>query len=283
MRGIRCGIGLFLAAVWIAPLSAQEPAGSIRGHVTDEATRQPVRGATVRGGSKDPQTRVDGASLIPDVPAGTDSLRVTMIGYAPAARAVTVSAGEILDADVGLAPQAVNLAELVVVGYGEQRQGNVTGAVTNVTSEEFNTGRVVTPTELIQNKVAGVQVVENTEPGGKTSIRIRGGTSTTASNEPLYVIDGQPLGTDAGGGVSSGRDPLNFLNPDDIASMTVLKDASAAAIYGANAANGVVIITTKNGRGRPRVEYSSSFSAASVTRLPQMLNASEFRAAVTQY
>ena len=85
-----------------------------------------------------------------------------------------------------------------MVGYGEQRQGNVTGALTNVTSEEFNKGRIVTPTELIQNKVAGVQVVENTEPGGKTSIRIRGGTSTTASNEPLYVIDGQPLTAGAG-------------------------------------------------------------------------------------
>src|SRR3954471_7570500 len=285
MRGTRCGIGLFLAAVWIAPLSAQEPAGSIRGHVTDEATRQPIRGATVRVGSKSTQTRVDGTYLIPDVPAGTDSIRVTMIGYAPTARAVTVSPGELVDADLSLAPQAVNLAELVVVGYGEQRQGNVTGAVTNVSSGEFNTGRVVTPTELIQNKVAGVQVVENTEPGGKTSIRIRGGTSTSASNEPLYVIDGQPLGTDAGGGVSSGRDPLNFLNPDDIASMTVLRDAGAAAIYGTNAANGVILITTKRGQAgqKPTFEYTGSASVSDVTRLPSMLNAAQFRSAVETF
>jgi TonB-dependent starch-binding outer membrane protein SusC len=285
MRGIRCTIGLFLAAVWVTPLSAQEPTGSIRGHVTDEATRQPVRGATVRVGSKSTQTRVDGAYLIPDVPAGTDSVRVTMIGYAPTARAVTVSPGELVDADLSLAPQAVNLAELVVVGYGEQRQGNVTGAVTSVSSGEFNTGRVVTPTELIQNKVAGVQVVENTEPGGKTSIRIRGGTSTTASNEPLYVIDGQPLGTDAGGGVSSGRDPLNFLNPDDIASMTVLRDAGAAAIYGTNAANGVILITTKRGQAgqKPTFEYTGSASVSNITRLPSMLNAAQFRSAVEQF
>src|SRR3954471_23800960 len=219
MRGIRCGIGLVLAAAWIAPLSAQQPAGSIRGHVTDESTRQPVRGATVRFGSKSTQTRVDGAYLIPDVPAGTDSVRVAMIGYSPIARVVTVAPGELVDADLSLAPQAVNLAELVVVGYGEQKQGNVTGAVTNVTAEEFNTGRVITPTELIQNKVAGVQVVENNEPGGRTSIRIRGPTSTNASNEPLYVVDGLPLGGDAGG-ITAGRDPLNFLNPDDIASIT---------------------------------------------------------------
>ncbi len=275
MRGLPYSIGLLLAAVWIAPLSAQEPTGSIRGHVTDDATQQPLRGATVRVGNRNTQTRADGAYLLPDVPAGTDSLRVSMIGYAPAARAVTVAAGEILDVDVGLAPQAVNLAELVVVGYGEQRQGNVTGAVTNVTEGEFNTGRVVTPTELIQNKVAGVQVVENTEPGGKTSIRIRGGTSTNASNEPLYVIDGAPLGTDAGGGVTSGRDPLNFLNPDDIASITVLRDAGAAAIYGTNAANGVVLITTKRGEAgqKPKFEYTGSASASSVTRVPSMLNA----------
>ena len=196
---------------------------------------------------------------------------------------VTVSADEALDIDIGLAPQATELAELVVVGYGEQRQGNVTGALTNVTSEEFNKGRIVTPTELIQNKVAGVQVVENTEPGGKTSIRIRGGTSTTASNEPLYVIDGQPL--TAGAGATSGRDPLNFLNPDDIASMTVLRDAGAAAIYGTNAANGVVLITTKRGRaGQPmKVEYTGSVSASTITRIPSMLNAEQFRTAVEQF
>ena len=285
MRGLRYSIGLLLAAVTMAPLRAQEPAGSIRGRVTDEATQQPVRGATVRVGSQSTQTRTDGGYLLPDVPAGTDSLRVTMIGYAPAARAVSVTAGEVLDADVTLAPQAVNLAEMVVVGYGEQAQGNVTGAVTNVTSGEFNTGRVVTPTELIQNKVAGVQVVENTEPGGKTSIRIRGGTSTNASNEPLYVIDGQPLGTDAGGGVSSGRDPLNFLNPEDIASMTVLRDAGAAAIYGTNAANGVILITTKRGEAdqKPTFEYTGSASVSDITRVPSMLNAQQFRSAVEQF
>jgi iron complex outermembrane receptor protein len=285
MRGLRCSIGLLLAAVWIAPLRAQEPTGSIRGRVTDEASQQPLQGAIVRVGDQTTQTRTDGGYLLPAVPAGTDTLRVTMIGYAPAARAVTVAPGEILDVVIGLTAQAVNLAELVVVGYGEQRLGNITGAVTSVTANEFNTGRVVTPTELIQNKVAGVQVVENNEPGGKTSIRIRGPTSTSASNEPLYVVDGQPLGTAAGGGVTPGRDPLNFLNPDDIASITVLRDAGAAAIYGTNAANGVVLITTKRGeQGQgAKFEYTGSASASRVTRLPSMLNAQQFRAAVEQY
>jgi TonB-dependent starch-binding outer membrane protein SusC len=285
MRGLRCSIGLFLGAVWIAPLRAQEPTGTIRGRVTDEASQLPLRGATVRFGGQNTQTRADGGYLLADIPPGTDSLRVTMIGYAPVARAVTVVAGETLDLDVGLTAQAVNLAELVVIGYGEQRLGNITGAVTTVSPEEFNTGRVVTPTELIQNKVAGVQVVENNEPGGRTSIRVRGPTSTNASNEPLYVVDGQPLGTDAGGGVSPGRDPLNFLNPDDIASITVLRDAGAAAIYGTNAANGVVLITTKRGQqGQgPKFEYTGSASASTVTRVPSMLNAQQFLAAVQQH
>jgi len=281
MRGLRYGSGLLLAAVWVVSLHAQEPGGTIRGRVTDESSQLPLQGATVRVGSQNTQTQANGVYLLTGIPAGADTLQVTMIGYAPVARPVTVSAGETQDIDLSLSPRATELAELVVVGYGEQRQGNVTGALTNVTSQEFNKGRVITPTELIQNKVAGVQVVENTEPGGRTSIRIRGGTSTSASNEPLYVIDGQPVSSE----VNTGRDPLNFLNPDDIASMTVLRDAGAAAIYGTNAANGVVLITTKRGQaGQPmKLEYTGSMSASTITRVPSMLNAQQFRAAVEQF
>ena len=181
MRGLRYGSGLLLAAVWVVSLQAQEPGGTIRGRVTDEASQSPLQGATIQVGGESAQTGANGVYVLSGVRAGTDSLRVSMIGYAPVARLITVSAGETLNIDVALTPQATELAELVVVGYGEQRQGNVTGAVTNVTSQEFNKGRVITPTELIQNKVAGVQVVENTEPGGRTSIRIRGGTSTRRS------------------------------------------------------------------------------------------------------
>ena len=277
--------GFALAAVGIATLHAQEPRGTVRGRVTDRSSQLPLRGATVRLGGATSETRIDGAYLLTGVPAGTDTLRVRMIGYAVLARAVTVAGDQTVDVDLALTAQAVNLAELVVIGYGEERQGNITGAVTNVTSEEFNTGRIVTPTELIQNKVAGVQVIENSEPGGITSIRVRGPTSTSASNEPLYVIDGLPLGTDAGGGITPGRDPLNFLNPDDIASITVLRDAGSAAIYGTNAANGVVLITTKRGHlGKgPQFEYTGTVSASQVTRLPPMLDADQFRSAVHRF
>ncbi len=285
MRGLRYSFGLLLAAVWIAPLQAQEPTGTIRGRITDDVSQQPIRGATVTVGSRGMQTGADGRYLLTEIPVGTDTLRVKMIGYAPVIRAVTVAGGESVDLDFPMSAQALNLAEMVVVGYGEQAAGNITGAVTSVSSEEFNTGRVVTPTELIQNKVAGVQVVENNEPGGRTSIRIRGATSTTASNEPLYVVDGQPLGTEAGGGVTPGRDPLNFLNPGDIATITVLRDAASASIYGTNAANGVVLITTKGGQQgqKAKLEYTGSVSASRVTRLPSMLDAQQFRAAVEQH
>ena len=283
MKGLRYGSAFLLAAVWVVSLHAQEPGGTIRGRVTDETSQLPIRGATVTLSGRTTETRADGGYLLTDLPTGTDSVRVTMIGYAPSAQAVTLAAGQTVDVDFAMTAQAVNLAEMVVIGYGQQRQGNVAGAVTNVTAGEFNTGRIVSPQELIQNKVAGVQVVENTEPGGRTSIRIRGPTSTNASSEPLYVVDGLPLGT--GGGINVGRDPLNFLNPEDIASITVLRDAAAAAIYGTNAANGVVLITTKRGQqGQgPEFEYTGTASASQVTRLPSMLDAGQFAAAVRTY
>jgi iron complex outermembrane receptor protein len=257
------------------------PTGAIRGHVTAEASQRPLQGALITVGGRTAVTQEDGSYRIIGIPAGTDTLRARMIGYAPLAQLVTVTGDQTLDVNLVLTPRAVNLAEVVAVGYGDQVAGNITGAVTNVTSGEFNTGRVVTPSELIQNKVAGVQVVESNEPGGGTSIRIRGATSTTASSDPLIVVDGVPLAS--GGGISTGRDPLNFINSDDIESMTVLRDASAASIYGTNAANGVVLITTKRGHGAPKFEYSGSVSSSSVTRLPSMLNAAQFRTAVTQH
>lgn len=269
-----------LAGLLAAPLGAQQPTGTIRGRVTDEASQSPLARVTVMVGNRSTITAEDGRYLLSGVPAGNDSLRARIVGYAPFARSVFVQAGQTLDIDIALAAQAVALAEMVVVGYGEQAAGNVTGAITAITPAEFNVGRIVSPSELIQNKAAGVQVVENNEPGGGTSIRIRGTTSVNASSEPLYVVDGVPMGTGAGGGLSAGRDPLNYLNPNDIESITILRDASAAAIYGANAANGVVMITTRSGRRGPQFEYTSSFSMSSITRRPDMLSTGEFRTAV---
>jgi TonB-linked SusC/RagA family outer membrane protein len=266
----------------LLPVAAFGQGGTIRGHVTGKASGQPLQGVYVTFSGRATQTRADGQFVLANV-TGSDTLRVRLIGYSPAARLVTVGGGQTVDADMTLEAQAVALAEMVVTGYGEQRAGNITGAVTQVSAEQFNTGRIVSPEELIRSKVAGVQVVDNNEPGGGISVRIRGTTSVNASSEPLYVIDGIPVGTGAGGGLSAGRNALNFLNPDDIETITVLRDASAAAIYGANAANGVVLVQTKTGRGRPQFTYTGSLSASSITRRPEMLTAAEFRAAVQQY
>lgn len=268
-------------------LSAQQPTGTIRGRVTDSATQAPLAGVQVSFGRRTALTLADGRFTL-SVTAGTDTLKARSLGYAAMARVLSVGAGQTVTVDFSLVAQAVNLSEIIVTGYGQQTAGNITGAVTAVSTEEFNTGRIISPAQLISAKVAGVQVIDNNEPGGGLSIRIRGATSWTASSDPLYVIDGMVIGGGAGTGLSAGRDGLNFLNPNDIETITVLRDASAAAIYGANAANGVVIITTKGRSGIPgkvgaRWEYTGTATGSSVDNLPTMLNAEQFRTAVQTY
>lgn len=279
---VRYWMGALLAVLWVIPVGAQSN-GTIVGRVTDATTHQALEGVTVSVGSQGALTTPEGRYIIIGLPAGTHTLRATMIGYAEYTKTVTVTSGQTATVDIELTPQAVGLSAFVVVAYGRQRAGNITGSVKQVTPAEFNKGRIVSPEQLIQSKVSGVQIVDNNEPGGGKEIRIRGATSINASSDPLFVIDGMPVGTGAGGGLSDGRDPLNFLNPNDIASITVLKDASAAALYGANAANGVVLIRTKSGEQTPHLEYSGSVSASLINRMPSMLNAEQFRAAVQQY
>jgi iron complex outermembrane receptor protein len=286
MRRINYLTCALLALSWTAPLVAQQPTHTIRGRITDNSTQQPIVGVVVTVGGRSAITLSDGRYTITGVPAGSDLLHARLIGYQPANQPVMVAGDETVVVDVALTASAVGLSAVVVTGYGVQRAGDITGSVTAVGDSQFNTGRVVTPQMLIQSKVAGVQVVDNNEPGGGLSLRIRGPTSATASSEPLYVVDGVPLGTGSGGGLANfGRDALNFINPNDIQDITVLRDASAAAIYGTNAANGVVLITTKTGKGTSgaRFEYNSSASASSVTRVPDMLNAAQFAAAIAQY
>ncbi len=240
-------VALLGGALCAAPLSAQAPTGTVAGRVVDAASQEPLGGTEITVADRSARTTADGRFVITGVPAGSHIVRARRLGYTQAVQQVTVTAGETISIEVMLAAQAVDLSAVVVTGYGEQRQGDITGAVSQVSAGQFNTGRVIAPAQLIQSKVAGVQVVDNNEPGGGLTIRIRGATSVNASSDPLYVIDGMPVGSGAGGGLSAGRDPLNALNPDEIESISVLRDASAAAIYGANAANGVVLITTKIG------------------------------------
>lgn len=276
-------LGFVLSALMlcVAPAHAQG-SGTVQGRVTDKGTQQPLVGATITVGRRTVLTQTDGRYTM-SLPAGTYTVAARTIGYAPGSQSVTVTDGQTVTADFALTAQAINLAKIVVTGYGQQRAGDVTGAVTQVTPAEFNPGRIISPQSLITSKVAGVQVVDNNEPGGGISIRIRGATSVNASSEPLYVVDGMPLASGAGSGLSDGRDALNFINPNDIASITVLKGASAAAIYGANAANGVVLITTKGGQQTTQLEYTGDVTSSVIDRVPQMLNAAQFRTAVQQY
>jgi iron complex outermembrane receptor protein len=279
-------VRLCLAALGVAAMfagQAQAQTGTVAGRVVDAVTREALSDVVVTVAARTALSDAGGNFTVSGLPAGTQIVRATRVGYGVATDTVSVVAGQTVTVELEMRAVAVALAELVVTGYGEQRAGDITGAVTQVGSESFNTGRVVSPAKLIQSKVAGVQVVDNNEPGGGLSIRVRGTTSINASSEPLYVIDGVPLGTSSGGGVSAGRDPLNFLNSNDIESITVLRDASSAAIYGANGAAGVVLITTKRGRSDgPHIEYTASVSTSSVTRLPDMLSADQFRTAVTE-
>lgn len=271
-----------LAALFAGgPLYAQT--GQVTGTVTSSEGGRPLSGATVAvlGSSQRAVTGPDGRYTLNGVSVGAHRLTATTLGHAAGNADVTVRADVATTQNFVLQPLAVAVQGVVAIGYGERRVRDVTGAVQAVAPEQFNPGRIVSPEQLIQGKVAGVQVVTSGEPGGSSSIRIRGGTSIAASNEPLFVVDGVPL--ENGGGLSSGRNPLNFINPNDIARVTVLKDASSTAIYGARAANGVIMIETKTGgSGGPAFSYSSSVSTSRILREPQMLTAEQFRTVVSQ-
>jgi len=179
----------------------------------------------------------------------------------------------------------------VVVGYGTQSRRDISGAVTSIKSGDFNGGVISSAENLIQGKAAGVQIVNsNGDPGGGVNIRIRGTSSIRSGNGPLYVVDGVPLdggninaaSPDLGAGDGAARNPLNFINPSDIASMDILKDASATAIYGARGANGVVLITTKKGTGASQgLQYSASVSSSTITKKFDLLDGPGFLAGAT--
>ena len=274
------------ALLVVAPLSAQST-GTVVGSVTDASTMEPIVGATVSIAETGAVTDANGRFIITQVPAGDHILRVQQIGYAEATEEVTVVAGETVTVEINLTTEAIGLGELVVTSsYTREREEDLTGVIKTIQPEQFNPGRNVSPEQLIQGKVAGVQIYDSGEPGAGTAIRIRGGTSINASNEPLFVVDGVPL--TVGGGISAGRNPLNFLNPSEIASMTVLKDASATAIYGSRGANGVILIETYSGRaaeraGGTQLSYSGNVSASTVAVEPEMLTADQFRQAVNDH
>lgn len=252
----------------------------VEGNVTDE-NGEGLPGVTVRlqGETIGTVTDLEGNYRL-ELPAGQEGgvLVFSFVGYLKEERPINNRT----EINVELTPDIRTLEEIVVVGYGTQKKEDLTGSVASVTSEEFNKGQVTTPEQLITGKVAGVQITTGGgAPGSGARIRIRGGSSLAASNDPLIVIDGVPLDNR---GVSGAANPLSFLNPEDIETFDVLKDASATAIYGSRASNGVIIITTKKGkRGQPfSANFSSVNSLHTVPATVDVLSPDEFRRVVQE-
>lgn len=284
MKRFRCLMALVALVACALPLQAQT--GTVTGRVTDATLRQPLPDVTVTLLGTTVLSDAQGYYSIPNVPSGMHTVRATLIGYKPFETEVTVVAGETTSVALLMQVAPMEMQPIVAIGYGETQTRDLTGVVAEVPAESFNTGRVVSADELIRAKVAGVEVTDSNggEPGGGKQIRIRGGTSVNATNEPLYVIDGVLI--PPGGGLSDGRNPMNFLNPDDIESFTILKDASATAIYGSQGANGVVLIETKSGKGTAsgaRVTFTGNFSGSNVAGRNDLLTTDQFRTAVAQY
>jgi iron complex outermembrane receptor protein len=197
-----------------------------------------------------------------------------------ATKEVTVGSQTVID--VSLEDDIKTLGEVVVIGYGSQKKKDLTGSVAAINSEDFNKGNIASPDQLVVGKVAGVQITSNGgAPGAGSTIRIRGGASLNANNDPLIVIDGVPLDNS---GISGAPSALSLINPNDIESMNILKDASATAIYGSRASNGVILITTKKGskNGGLKVNFSSQASLAQSTGFTKVLSADQFRTMINE-
>lgn len=275
-------LGAFLCFGFI---QAQEVSGT----VSDASGPLPGASVLVKGTTNGTQTDFDGNYTLTAEEGAV--LIVSYIGY----KTQEVAVNGRTSINFTLEEDAEALEEVVIIGYGTTTVKDATGAVAAVTSEDFNGGVIASPEQLIQGKTAGVQITQTSgEPGAGVEFRIRGTNSVRSNNNPLFVVDGVPLagddtsaeGQDIGFGTSAAKNPLNFLNPSDIESISVLKDASATAIYGSRGANGVVIITTKSGKGGASgggFEFSSSLSIATPANSYDLLNREEFLAGVEQF
>ena len=282
---------LLITMIMLFTVSLTMGQGSaVTGTVTEADTGDPIPGANVvvKGTTNGTVTDMDGNYSL-NVSGASDVLVFSFVGFVT--QEVTVGSQSVID--VSLASDVTALSEIVVIGYGTVKKSDLTGAVTSVKEADFNKGVYASPDALLQGKAPGVHVFNNDgTPGGGTTVRIRGNSSVRAGNQPLYVVDGVPLdgrsakpGLDAPEqGGSTASNPLNFINPSDIASMEVLKDASATAIYGSRGANGVIIITTKKGRsGAPYAHFTTSVGVANLANTIDVLNGDEYRQALSDY
>lgn len=245
----------------------------ITGKVKDSKDGSPVQGASVvaKGNRTGASTAADGTFRI-SVPSTVNALVVSSVGFATQ----EVSIEGKTSVEVSLVVVNAAMGEVVVVAYGTRRRGDLTGSVTAVSAKDFQKGVINSPEQLLQGKVAGLQITSGGgAAGGGSRIRIRGGASLNSSNDPLVVIDGVPVESN---GVAGSANLLNTINPNDIESMTVLKDASATALYGSRASNGVLIITTKKGaKGKMKFNYNTSFSVGVIGDKVNVLTGDQVR------
>lgn len=261
---------------------------TVSGTVTssDDGSGLPGVNVLEKGTSNGTVTNADGTFTIS---VGADAvLTFSFVGYTTQ----EIVVGTQTSLNVSLVSDVTSLSEVVVIGYGEVNKRDATGAVVAVSSKDFNPGVIASPEQLIMGKTAGVQMTSATgNPGDGVQLRIRGANSIRSNNNPLFVVDGvplsggtQPASADLGLGSIGDTNPMNFLNPSDIESISILKDASATAIYGSRGANGVVIITTKKGRGKKgTLEFTSNLSVASARKTYDLLDREDFLDAVDQY
>lgn len=251
---------------------------TIKGEVTDAQNGEALIGATVmvegeKGGTV---TDFDGNFSL-QVSSSAKKIKVSYIGYIDKVLSISDNMKVKLESD------SKALADVVVIGYGTARKSDLTGSVATVKSKDFNKGLVSSPEQLINGKVSGVQIMSNSgSASAGSTIRVRGGASLNASNDPLIVLDGVPL--EQGGISGNSSNFLSMINPSDIESMTVLKDASSTAIYGSRASNGVIIITTKKGQqGAVKVNFNTTNSMQTRAQMVDMLSRDEFVNVINQY
>jgi iron complex outermembrane receptor protein len=287
MKRMLCRMSIVILMLVVSKLSFAQK--TVSGVVNDK-NGAPVSGVSVvvKGTTKGTTTDAAGKFSIA-VPAGSTTLVFSSVGY----KSQELNISSVESATVSLEETNASLNEVVVVGYGSGlKKKDLTGSVASVSAKDFNKGVATSPDQLIQGKVPGVQILANNgAPGAGSTIRIRGTNSIRSGNDPLWVIDGVPLdytsvesGFGSAVGNTPGVNPLNYINPADIATMDILKDATAAAIYGSRGANGVILITTKRAQsGQPSLDVNSFIGTASVMKKIDILSGDEYRAALTKY
>jgi TonB-linked SusC/RagA family outer membrane protein len=269
--------GYLVVLLLICSMAVWAQSRTVTGRVTssDDGSGLPGVNILEKGTNNGAVTDASGSYTI-QVSSSNAVLVFSFVGYAT----TEITVGSQTTIDVSLNADVTALSEIVVIGYGQVERKDLTGSVVSISDKSFNKGVMASPQDLLVGKIAGVQVTQGSgAPGSGAQIRIRGGSSINANNDPLVVVDGFPLDNNGPAGMSNS---LATINPNDIESMTVLKDASATAIYGSRASNGVIIITTKKGAlGKPKVSYNGQYSLSKNIGQVDVLSGDEFRELIT--